>query len=127
MSSRLAHIHHGMKQRCLNSKDKLYKDYGGRGITVCAEWADSSLSGIHSATKGFIAFKKWALENGYADNLSLDRIDNNKGYSPEHCRWATAKEQCNNRRSNRWITYKGETKTVAQWLETLGIKKTELT
>lgn len=79
-----------MKQRCGNPKANEYDNYGGRGITVCEEWE-----------KDFEAFYDWALKNGYAHNLTIDRKDNNKGYSPDNCKWATMKEQQNNRRNNR--------------------------
>lgn len=70
-------------------------------------------------TKGFLAFKKWSLENGYADNLTIDRIDVNKDYSPENCRWVSVKFQENNKRTNHFLTYKDETKTMKQWCEEL--------
>lgn len=120
--SRLVAIHNGMKYRCSNPKYRGYKNYGGRGIAVCEEWNNSERTNIghhNNPTKGFLAFKEWALKNGYADNLTLDRIDNNKGYSPKNCRWVSAKVQSNNRKSNLIITYKGETKTLHQWCDEL--------
>ena len=78
-----------MKYRCLNKNGRRYKDYGGRGITICDEWKND-----------FKAFYDWAMANGYKDDLSIDRIDNDKGYYPENCRWATAFEQNHNKRNN---------------------------
>lgn len=95
-----------MKERCYNKNDAAYKNYGGRGIYVCDEWKND-----------YLAFHEWALSSGYEYGLSIDRIDNNGPYSPENCRWATRKEQCNNRRTNLLVTYNGETKTFSQWIE----------
>lgn len=114
-NKRLQSIFLHMKDRCYNPNFKDYKNYGGRGITVCDEWQTP-----HS-WKGGRAFKKWALENGYADNLTLDRIDVNKGYSPENCRWVSMEVQQNNKRNNRLITYMGKTQTIAQWSREVGI------
>lgn len=99
-----------MKSRCTNAKDTRYKDYGGRGITICEEW-------LHD----FQAFYDWAIANGYSDTLTIDRKDNDKGYYPDNCRWATKKEQNTNQRRNRWITYNGETKTITDWARTTNI------
>lgn len=99
-----------MKRRCQNVNDVEYKNYGGRGITVCKEWENN-----------FCEFYKWAISNGYKDYLTIDRIDNNKGYSPANCRWVDMKTQCNNRRNNRLITYNGKTRTMAQWAVELDI------
>lgn len=120
--TRLQSIFSGMKTRCYNSNCKSYKNYGGRGITICEEWNNRELIPQEdNITKGFKAFKKWALENGYTEKLSIDRIDVNKGYSPENCRWITHKEQCNNTRRNRLITYKGKTQNLMQWCEELNL------
>jgi hypothetical protein len=95
-----------MRQRCYDVNATFYRDYGGRGITVCKEWKND-----------FIAFCDWAMKNGYADNLSIDRIDVNGNYEPSNCRWADAKEQNNNTRRNKLIEYNGKIQTLAQWAE----------
>lgn len=109
-NSKLYRIWSNMKDRCNNPDCKAYRDYGGRGIKVCEEWTDD-----------FSAFQKWALANGYKEGLTIDRKDNNKGYSPDNCRWTDRKIQGNNKRNCRYITYKGQRKTVAEWSEITGI------
>jgi hypothetical protein len=95
-----------MRDRCLNPNNAAYDNYGGRGISICAEWRDD-----------FDAFDRWAIEHGYDDALSIDRIDNDGDYTPQNCRWATDKEQANNKRTNRRVTAWGETKTLAEWVD----------
>lgn len=107
--TRLHTIWANMIQRCLNVHNERYKDYGGRGITVCEEW------------RKFESFYLWANANGYKNGLTIDRINNDKGYSPDNCRWATVKEQNNNTRKCRYITYKGKAQTIKQWAEELNI------
>lgn len=121
--SRLSEIFRTMKKRCYYNKHNVFKDYGARGIKLCDEWNDRTIiriSGI-GYTKGFLAFKKWALKNGYSENLTIDRIDVNGNYEPENCRWVTKREQANNRRSNKYITYKGKTQSMADWCRELGL------
>jgi len=109
--SRLYNIMHGMKTRCYNIKYAGYSKYGGRGIYICDEWLED-----------FMSFYNWAYQNGYKKELSLDRIDNNGPYSPENCRWATSKEQQNNTRANKLVTFNNKTMTIPQWGDTLGIE-----
>jgi hypothetical protein len=92
-----------MIQRCENENNHEANLYGSRGIKVCEEWHD------------FSKFKDWAFENGYSEKLTIDRINNNKGYYPENCRWTDLITQANNKRTNVRIEYDGETKTIAQW------------
>lgn len=113
MSSRLNEVYRTMKKRCYNPHRKEYKYYGGRGITVCDEWYSPRKH------RGWLAFKEWALKNGYKEGLTLDRIDANKGYSPDNCRWVTMKEQANNKRCTHFVSYKGRIQTLAQWCDEL--------
>lgn len=107
---KLYYVWSSMKMRCINPKNKAYKNYGARGVTVCDEW-------LHS----FEVFQRWALVNGYEDGLSLDRIDNNAGYNPSNCRWVTRDVQNNNRRDNRLVEYDGQVRTVAEWARITGL------
>lgn len=123
MHTRLSRIFSGLKVRCYNSKNKDYPLYGGRGIKLCDEWNNREIA-VHTSrncTKGFIAFKKWALENGYSDELTLDRIDTNGDYSPDNCRWVSMQVQNNNRRDNHYITYQGKTQSLAEWCRELNL------
>lgn len=110
--TRLYRIWANMKTRCFNTNDPHYKRYGGRGITMCEDWKYN-----------FEAFYDWSISNGYTDELTIDRIDNNVGYFPENCRWATIKEQNNNKRGVHLITFEGETKSTAEWAKILGLGK----
>ncbi len=92
-----------MMGRCHNPNVPNYINYGGRGIKVCKPWHDVKV------------FYDWAISNGYKDELQLDRIDNNKGYSPDNCRFVTCSENCNNKRTNLWITAFGKRKTCIEW------------
>ncbi len=99
----------GLIGRCTNINDQDYHHYGGRGISVCAEWKDS-----------FENFYK-DMGDRPSDKHSIDRVDNEGNYTSANCKWSTMQEQSNNRRTNRWITYNGETKTLIQWSTELGI------
>ena len=99
-----------MRHRCINPNDKRYKDYGGRGITVCDEWLNS-----------FETFRDWALSHGYKDDLTIDRINVDGNYEPSNCRWADVKTQANNKRNNVIIEKDGIKKNATEWGEELGI------
>ena len=107
--SRLCNSYRNMMARCYNSNRSDYIYYGGRGISVCDDWKESS------------NFFNWALSNGYMEGLTLDRIDVNGNYEPSNCRWVDMKTQNNNRRSNRIICYKGVNKNLKQWSEELKV------
>ena len=107
-NSRIYGIWHGMKRRC----DSGNKNYGGRGIKVCNEWKNS-----------FNTFYEWAINNGYNETLTIDRIDVNGNYCPENCRWVTITEQQNNKRTNVIIEYDCVSHTVSEWAKILNIKR----
>lgn len=106
---RLYYIWRNMLNRCKDKNNIGYKNYGGRGISVCEEWYN------------YIQFANWALNNGYKDNLTIDRINNNGNYEPSNCKWSTIQEQHNNRRNSRLETINGKTKTVAEWAKEYGL------
>lgn len=101
---RLIVIRHSMYCRCYYPTTNGYQRYGGRGIKMCDEWIKNPQS-----------FYDWAMNNGYKEKLTIDRIDVNGNYEPSNCRWVTKEVQDNNRRTNKKLTYKGETKTLSQW------------
>lgn len=107
--TRLYGIWQKMKDRCFNSNIPCYPRYGGRGIIVCKEWLTVD------------NFLRWALENGYNDNLQIDRIDVNGNYCPENCRWVTAKQNCRNRRTNIQVEYNGKLVTLVELAELTGM------
>lgn len=118
--TKLNSVWNSMKQRCSNPNHIQYHNYGGRGIKVCPEWNDK--------INGFMNFYNWAMQNGYNKNAkfqqcTLDRINNNGNYEPNNCRWVTIEEQCNNRRTNHYITYNQETHTIAEWSKILNINR----
>ena len=112
---RLYKVWDNMKARCYNPKHKSYYGYGGRGITICDEWKND-----------FETFANWALANGYDENApkgqcTIDRIDNNKGYSPDNCKWVTIGKNLNNKSNCRMFTHDGKTQSLADWARELGM------
>jgi len=99
-----------MKERCDNPNSKDYHNYGGRGITYVDEWKELN------------PFYEWAMNNGYCDSLTIDRIDVNGNYEPSNCRWASKKTQANNTRTNVRLTINGETKTITEWSGETNVK-----
>lgn len=109
-NTKIYHVWQSMKHRCYLKSDTNYYKYGARGITVCDEWWNS-----------FEAFYNWAIENGYEEGLSIDRIDNNGNYEPSNCRWVTRRVQANNTRRNKLITYAGKTQSLPNWCRELNL------
>lgn len=114
-ASRLRCIWTNMCTRCNNPNSQRYADYGGRGISVCEEWRHT-----------FAPFEKWALESGYSDDLTIDRIDNDGDYCPENCRFVTYKEQNQNRRDNVHLELNGESHCITEWGRITGIGQSVL-
>lgn len=118
--TRLYRIWRGMKSRCNNPGCAGYENYGGRGIKVCPEWE-----------RDYLSFKSWAISHGYDENApqgqcTLDRIDVNGNYSPENCQWVSQKQQARNRRDTHYVTHNGETHSIAEWSQILGVKPNTL-
>ena len=111
---KLYHIWYGMKERCYNSNNLRFDDYGGRGITISKCW-DS-----------YKSFKNWALENGYKEGLSIDRIDVDGNYEPSNCRWVQMSVQQRNKRNNKYYTYNGKSQLLKDWAKDYGIKEMTL-
>ena len=111
---RLYSIWTGMNKRCNNPNCKDYRWYGGKGVKVCGEWKD------------YLKFREWSLEHGYDENApkwecTIDRIDNNRGYSPENCQWVSIQKNLNKRGTCLMYSYKGKTQSLADWSRELGI------
>lgn len=113
--TRLYRIWKNMKARCLYKCVQTYKHYGGRGITVCDEWANS-----------YSVFEEWAIANGYRDDLTIDRVDVNGNYCAENCKWVSMLEQANNTRKNHYIEFNGEMRTLSEWARLLNMPYSKL-
>lgn len=113
-NTRLYSIWRDMKNRCNGIKKRDKANYYDRGITYCKEWDK------------FETFMLWALNNGYNDTLTIDRIDVDGNYNPNNCRWVTRTDQNNNTRRNHYITHKGETHTLVEWAHIVGISPSTL-
>lgn len=110
--TRLYHEWQHIKYRCNNSNSGSYDRYGGRGIKICDEWNGS-----------YESFRNWALNNGYSDDLTIDRIDVNGDYEPNNCQWITLPEQMNNRTTTIWVTHENKTQNLTQWADELGFNR----
>lgn len=114
-NKRIGDIFRGMKARCYNKNDKNYKHYGKKGICICDEWMNNPKS-----------FEKWSMGNGYADNLTIDRIDGSKNYCPENCRWVTLVENTINKPTTNMINVDGEVHTGRGWSRKLGLGENQI-
>lgn len=112
--TRLFKIWSSMHERCERTRHIHFNSYGGRGIKVCSEWSE------------FVPFQQWALNSGYSDALTIDRIDVNKNYSPDNCRWTTIKEQAKNKRTNHFVIVNGQKMTLSECSEKYSIPKSTL-
>lgn len=110
--TRLYGIWTAMRSRCNSPTSDAYRNYGGRGISVCKEW------------ENYESFAEWAIHNGYRDDLTIDRIDVNGNYEPSNCRWATNETQANNKRTSRYVENDGEVHTISEWARITGLNKT---
>lgn len=109
-NKRIKNIYKGMMQRCYNTKEKNYFLYGGKGIKICEEWLNNPLM-----------FEEWSLQNGYQDNLTIDRIDCTKDYCPENCRWITLEDNARYKSTTRIITVNNISYTGREWAEVLNL------
>lgn len=112
--TRIYRIWENIHDRCYRERNPRFPQYGGRGIKMCQEWQGKN---------GFVTFYEWAINNGYNDKLSIDRINNDKGYYPDNCRWADNKTQANNKSTSKIIEVDGTSKTVAEWIADLGLTR----
>ena len=110
--TKLYYTYQGIKRRCYNSKSEQFKNYGGRGIKMCDEWLNDSES-----------FFEWSKRNGFSEELSIDRINNDGDYSPENCRWVDMRTQSRNKRTNVHVTYKGKTQLLVDWAKEKGMNR----
>ena len=108
--TRIYQIYRHLINRCYREKDISYKNYGNKGIIVCDEWKND-----------FMSFYNWSMANGYANDLTIDRIDVNGNYEPSNCRWVNMEVQQNNRSNNRILEYKGQKKTITEWAKYCGL------
>jgi hypothetical protein len=113
--NRLYEIWVDMRRRCNSTTHNRAKNYSLKGIRVCDEWND------------FLVFQDWAIKNGYNDSLSIERIDNDKNYCPENCKWISMKDQAKNRTTNHYLTLNGKTQTLTDWAIETGINRTTIT